>query len=81
VNLVSNSNKIGTYYRKKRSGHLRLSKNVVLGCRTAHRSDSNLKAEVLYPVISKGFPREEDFKALHNLASTITEKHKEHGFE
>jgi flavorubredoxin len=40
----------------------------------------NLKAEVLAPVVSKGFPREEDFKALDNLASTITEKHKERGF-
>jgi len=40
----------------------------------------NLKAEVLSPVISKGFPREKDFKALDNLASTIAEKHKEHGF-
>jgi flavorubredoxin len=40
----------------------------------------NLKAEALAPVISKGFPREEDFKALDNLASTIAEKHKEHGF-
>jgi flavorubredoxin len=40
----------------------------------------NLKAEVLAPVLSKGFPREEDFKALDNLASTIAEKHKEHGF-
>jgi len=40
----------------------------------------NLKAEVLDPVISKGFPREEDFKAVDNLASTIAEKHKEHGF-
>jgi flavorubredoxin len=40
----------------------------------------NLKAEVLTPVISKGLPREEDFKALDNLASTIATKHKEHGF-
>jgi flavorubredoxin len=40
----------------------------------------NLRAEVLAPVLSKGFPREEDFKALDNLASTIAEKHKEHGF-
>ena len=40
----------------------------------------NLKAEVLAPVLSKGFPREEDFKALENLASTIAQKHKEHGF-
>jgi flavorubredoxin len=40
----------------------------------------NLKVEVLSPVINKGFPREEDFKALDNLASTIAEKHKERGF-
>jgi len=40
----------------------------------------NLKADVLDPVIIKGFPREEDFKALDNLASTIAQKHKEHGF-
>jgi flavorubredoxin len=40
----------------------------------------NLKAEVLSPVLSKGFPREEDFKALDNLASTIATKHKERGF-
>jgi flavorubredoxin len=40
----------------------------------------NLKAEVLDPVIIKGFPVEEDFKALDNLASTIAQKHKEHGF-
>jgi hypothetical protein len=40
----------------------------------------NFKAEVLAPVISKGFPREEDFKALDNLASTIASKHKERGF-
>jgi flavorubredoxin len=40
----------------------------------------NLKAEVLPPVLSKGFPREEDFKSLNNLASTIAEKHKERGF-
>jgi hypothetical protein len=39
----------------------------------------NLKAEVLTPVISKGLPREEDFKALDNLASTIAAKHKERG--
>jgi len=40
----------------------------------------NLKAEVLTPVISKGLPREENFTALDNLASTIAEKHKERGF-
>jgi flavorubredoxin len=41
---------------------------------------TNLKVEVLDPVIIKGFPREEDFKALDNLAGTIAEKHKEQGF-
>jgi flavorubredoxin len=40
----------------------------------------NLKAEVLPPVISKGFPREEDFKSLDNLAGVIAQKHKDHGF-
>jgi flavorubredoxin len=40
----------------------------------------NLKAEVLAPVLSKGFPREEDFKALDSLATAIAEKHKERGF-
>ncbi len=40
----------------------------------------NLKAEVLAPVLSKGFPGQEDFRALDNLAGTIAEKHKEHGF-
>ena len=40
----------------------------------------NLKVEILEPVLSKGFPKEADFKALDNLASTITEKHKEHRF-
>lgn len=41
---------------------------------------SNLKAQVLDPVISKGLPGEEDLKALDNLANTIAEKHKERGF-
>lgn len=40
----------------------------------------NLKVEILEPVLSKGFPKEADFKALDNLATTIAEKHKEHGF-
>jgi flavorubredoxin len=40
----------------------------------------NIKAEVLAPVISKGFPREEDYQALNNLADSIAAKHKEHGF-
>jgi len=40
----------------------------------------NLKVEILEPVLSKGFPKEVDFKALDNLATTIAEKHKEHNF-
>jgi len=40
----------------------------------------NLKIEVLEPVLSKGLPKEADFKALDNLATTIAEKHKEHNF-
>lgn len=36
----------------------------------------NLEVEVLNPVLCKGFPREEDFQALDNLASTISSKHK-----
>jgi len=37
----------------------------------------NLKVEILEPVLSQGFPREADFKALDKLAATIVEKHKE----
>ncbi len=40
----------------------------------------NLKVEVLDPVISKGFPKESDFKALDNLANMIAEKHKSQNF-
>ncbi|MFC1955670.1 FprA family A-type flavoprotein [Chloroflexota bacterium] len=40
----------------------------------------NLKAEILEPVLSKGFPREAALKALDNLAGTIAEKHKENCF-
>ncbi len=40
----------------------------------------SLKVEILEPVLSKGFPKEVDFKALDNLATTIAEKHKEHNF-
>jgi flavorubredoxin len=40
----------------------------------------NLKVEILEPVLSKGFPKEADLKALDNLAETIVEKHKEHNF-
>ena len=37
---------------------------------------SSLKVEVLSPVLAKGYPKEEDFKAIENLANTILEKHK-----
>jgi len=40
----------------------------------------NLKVEILEPVLSKGFPKEADFKALDNLAATVAEKHKEYNF-
>ncbi len=38
----------------------------------------NLKVEILNPVLCKGFPGKDDFKALDNLAVAIAEKHKEH---
>jgi len=37
----------------------------------------NLKVEVIEPVLAKGYPGEADFKALDNLAQTISDKHKE----
>ncbi|PIU57795.1 MAG: MBL fold hydrolase [Chloroflexi bacterium CG07_land_8_20_14_0_80_51_10] len=40
----------------------------------------NLKVEILEPVLSKGFPKEADLKALDNLADVIAQKHKENGF-
>jgi len=40
---------------------------------------SNLKVEILNPVLAKGYPKETDFKALDRLADTIVEKHREHG--
>jgi len=40
----------------------------------------NLKVELLDPVLSKGFPKEKEFRALDKLADTIAQKHKEHGF-
>ena len=39
---------------------------------------TNLKIDVLEPVIIKGFPKEEDLKALDVLADNILKKHKEH---
>ncbi|MGB2799140.1 MAG: FprA family A-type flavoprotein [Dehalococcoidia bacterium] len=38
----------------------------------------NLKVELLEPVISKGVPKEADFRALDGLADAIAQKHKEH---
>ena len=40
----------------------------------------NLKVEILEPVLCKGFPKEDNFKALDSLAATIAQKHKEHNF-
>jgi flavorubredoxin len=40
---------------------------------------SNLKVEVLEPVIAKGYPKNEDFTALEKLADKILMKHKEIG--
>jgi flavorubredoxin len=37
---------------------------------------ANLHAEVLEPVLIKGYPREEDFMLLDNLADEILKKHK-----
>lgn len=39
----------------------------------------NLKVEVLPPVVAKGYPKEQDLKALENLADQILEKHKKIG--
>jgi len=38
---------------------------------------SSLKAEILQPVLVKGYPREEDFESLDRLAEEILKKHKE----
>ncbi len=40
----------------------------------------NLKVEVIDPVLCKGVPSEEVFKALDDLAAAISEKHREHNF-
>jgi len=37
----------------------------------------NLKVEILEPVVIKGFPKEEDFKALDRLADEILNKHRD----
>lgn len=38
---------------------------------------TNLKVEILAPVLCKGLPTENDFKALEDLAAAIVKKHKE----
>jgi len=38
---------------------------------------SNLKVEILEPVIAKGYPKDEDFAALDKLADKILAKHRE----
>jgi len=40
---------------------------------------TNLKVELIEPVIIKGYPKEDDFKALDRLADAILEKHKSAG--
>ncbi len=40
----------------------------------------NLKVEVLTPVLCKGKPSDDAYKALDELASAIAEKHREQGF-
>ena len=37
---------------------------------------TNIKAEIIEPVIIKGYPKEVDFKSLDRLADSIAEKHK-----
>ena len=39
----------------------------------------NLKLEILAPVLIKGAPREEDFRALDALADAVADKHREAG--
>lgn len=39
---------------------------------------TNLKVEIIEPVIAKGYPKEEDFKSLDRLADEIFQKHKDH---
>ena len=39
----------------------------------------NLKVEIIDPVVIKGFPDKDDYKALDKLASGIADKHKELG--
>ena len=38
-----------------------------------------LKVEIITPLIIKGFPKEEDYKKLDDMANEITSKHKKLG--
>ena len=40
----------------------------------------NLKVEILGAILAKGLPKEEDYKALDDLAGSIATKHKEAGY-
>jgi flavorubredoxin len=40
---------------------------------------SNLKVEILEPVLARGLPKEEDFQALDRLAEAVLEKHRKEG--
>lgn len=40
---------------------------------------SNLNVELITPIIAKGYPKEDDFKALDTLADNILARHKEIG--
>jgi flavorubredoxin len=40
---------------------------------------TNLKVELIEPVIVKGYPREDDFRSLDRLADEILHKHQEFG--
>ncbi len=41
---------------------------------------SNLKVEVLEPILCKGLPSQADLESLEELANTIAQKHRENGF-
>ena len=41
----------------------------------------NLKVEILSTVLAKGLPKDDDYKALDDLAETIARKHKENSFK
>jgi flavorubredoxin len=39
----------------------------------------SLKVDLLEQVLCKGFPRDEDFEAVGELAATVAKRHREHG--